>query len=273
LRNFLLISILISCLFCTKKLNKVDTIQGNWREVSSYYPDYVSIGYAHFSGDSAILNNFEYQKFKLKEDSLILVLNRPYEHTINGFTNKEFFKIESLSKDSLVLIENREYWNGFDVVEDTVKYLFKRFTQIPNQPKLVKIEFASGWCFGKCPQRDVVIDSSGYFYYGPRKYDEIKSPLTSNSEKDLFNTISFLVSSIPVAFLDTLDGYYNADSQRLVTNLFFEKGLKKQIISDHNNSLMPIFMKLEHSVNFANNLKNTDRLDLKVREKVNSLRN
>ena len=251
----------------------MDKLQGEWREINGFYPDYISVGYAHFSGDSVLFNSSEYQKFNLSDDSLIIKLNRPYDHYQKREITEESYLIDYLSGDSLVVIELNEHWNGYDVTVDTVKHLFKRFVQIRNQPRLVRIEFASGWCYGKCPQKDVVIDSSGYFYYGPIKYNEVRFPLSSNTEKDLFKKISFLVSSIPVAFLDTLDGYYNADAQRLVTNLFFDNGLKKQIISDHDNSLLPVFMKLEHSVNFANNLNKTDLLDLKVRDKVNSLSN
>ncbi|MEO1021301.1 MAG: hypothetical protein AAFW89_02050 [Bacteroidota bacterium] len=273
MKLFISIALLLFGIGCHQQPSRMEMIQGNWKQTAEFYPEYISVGYAHFIDDRFLLHNYEYQKFEIREDSLVFTLNRPFEHHRNGLTKEKYYIIGHISQDSLVIIEHMEYWDGFDVGVDTVKHLFRRFTPRANQPRLSRIEFASGWCYGYCPQRDVIIDSSGYLYYGPHRYDTVQTPLTSQDARELFDEISFLLSSIPVSFLDTLSGTYNVDAQRLVTHLYFENGLEKQLITDDNNSLLPIFMKLEHAVNFVPNLKPTDPIKLEVRDKVRKIPN
>ena len=245
----------------------VRLIQGDWKEVYENLNPNLFYGYAHFSGDSVFFENYAYEKYSLKNDTLIIQLDNPYRSVTEEYITEKKFKVLHLSNDSLALEQRRVYSNGSTIITDTIRHQFIRFKPLVNQPQLTRIEFASGGCFGKCPQKDIVIDSSGFYYYGPRKFDVIKQPYMSNSEKELFNHISSLTSSIPISRFDSLNGV-NIDSQVLIADFHFERGTIKQVRSDNSTPLFPVFVHLDFSYGFAKSLQPADTLKIAARDSI-----
>lgn len=246
-------------------------LQGDWNIIDDdRYPMIYGItGYTHFSGDSVLWDNNTYEKYTFQNDTLIIWLDEPYRDFYEGFKESEKYTILHLSKDSLALEHIEKIISKNKYVYDTLEIHLNRFEPIENQPKLIRVEYASGWCFGNCPQKDVVIDSSGYFYYGPQEYDSVDQPYTSNSEKSLFEKISLLTSTIPVSRFDSLSGV-GIDAQVLRADFYFEGGIKKQITADRMNPLLPVFARLDFSYDFANSLIPSNPLKLSVRDSLNS---
>ena len=255
---------------CSNYSEEYELLQGDWNIVyDGFFPIYGFNGYTHFSGDSVLWDNNTYEKFTFKNDTLFIWLDKPYQHIYEGLKEYEKYVILNLSKDSLALEGVNIYSDGYKVVYDTTQILLNRFKPIENQPRLIRIEYASGWCFGNCPQKDVIIDSSGYFYYGPHEFDNVDQPYTNNSEKELFNRIEFLTSTIPISRFDSLSGV-GIDAQVLRADFYFEGGIKKHITADRMNPLLPVFARLDFSYDFANSLKPSKPLKLSVRDSLKS---
>lgn len=256
---------------CSNYSEEYKLLQGDWNIIhDGRYPMIFGItGYTHFSGDSVLWDNNIYEKYNFKDDTLFIWLDEPYQNFYEGFKEYEKYFILHLSKDSLALEHVEKSISKNKYVYDTTQIYLNRFEPIENQAKLIRVEYASGWCFGNCPQKDVVIDSSGYFYYGPQEYDSVDRPYTSKSEKELFKKISLLTSTIPVSRFDSLNGV-GIDAQVLRVNFYFEDGIKKQITADRMSPLLPVFTRLDFSHGFANSLTPSKPLKLSVRDSLNS---
>ena len=153
---------------------------------------------------------------------------------------------------------------------DTVQFSLSRFKPINNLPKLLRIELTTGDCwYGGCNQQNIIIDSSGYYYYEPVKNVDVDTTFQSNQAKSLFDEISTIVSSLSSDDLNFREGI-SMHEQVLHTHLYFDDGTEMSKFSDYNTVLFPIQSKLIHSINFVKGLRKTKPVKFAIRDTLNN---
>ncbi len=252
---------------CSENQTNFENLQGDWQGSGE------NKSYMHISGDSLLFNSFFYQKYTVYDDSIVVELDSPYKSRITyKEVSQHIFYITELtdSKFTFESVLERQQRRVNDFEFDTVEYEFRRFKPIWNQPKLVRIEFSSGECYyGGCPQRNIIIDSSGYFYYEPVENVNVDTIFESNKAKPFFSDLSLIVSSIPTEYIESLDGI-TMHAQVLYTKLFFDNGLELSFFTDHENDLYPLFLKLEHSLDFIEGLSPANKINFSIRDTLNN---
>ncbi|MGN8224320.1 hypothetical protein [Gracilimonas sp. BCB1] len=261
--------LIILVIGCSENRTNFETLQGDWQgqesgEIKSYL---------HVSGDSLLFNDFFYQKYRVYDDSIVVDLDNPYQSRITSKqVTQHVFYITKLTDSNFrfetVLEQRQRRVNDFKF--DTVEFRFERFKPIRNEPKLVRIEFSSGECYyGGCPQRNLIVDSSGYYYYEPVENVDIDTTFESNTAHELFSEISLIVSSIPIVYIKSLDGI-TIHAQVLHSKLIFDNGDEVSIFTDHTNDLFPVFLKLEHSLDFVDDLSPTKKINFSIRDTLDN---
>ncbi len=269
MKSLFVVCLLILLVGCSENRKHFENLQGDWRGIESGEFQF----YANVSGDSILLNDFYYQKFKVYDDSIIVFLDDPYKSRITyKEVTQHVFYIKELTDSNIELetvVEQRQRRvNDFKL--DTIRFRLERFKPKRNKPKLVRIEFSSGECYyGGCPQRNIIIDSSGYFYYEPVENVNVDTTFESYKAKPFFRDLSLIVSSIPTDYIESLDGI-TMHAQVLYTKLFFDNGLELSFFTDHENNLFPLFSKLEHSLDFIEGLSPADKINFSIRDTLDN---
>lgn len=254
---------------CSENRKHQKALQGDWKGVESGEFEF----YAHVSGDSILLNDFYFQKFKVYDDSIVVLLDQPRRSRIkHNIVEEQVFYIKAVTESKIELetiFEKRQRRiNEFKL--DTIQIKLARFKPSQNMPKLVRIEFASGKCSNQsCPQENIIIDSDGYYYYEPILDVNVDTTYESRNAKKLFDEIALIVSSLSLDSLKSIDGIYPHE-QVLNTKLFFDNDTEISVFSDYTTSLFPVHLKLIHSFSFVDGLSETSPVYFAIRDTLNN---